>query len=152
MKLNRAMQHQSRTQTRMRMSYLMLALTFITAVAMPDAHATNVKVAQYSTAPHADKISVNLLALQRKAAMQKLSMSTAITNTAIRTQGAAILLDIVMNRIDPAIVQKLKLPGVTIRYASMKYQRVSAVISNPALLYQLANIPEVRSIRPELGL
>ena len=152
MKLNRAMQHQSRTQTRMRMSCLMLALTFITAVATPDAHATNVKVAQYSTAPHADKISVNLLALQRKAAMQQTTLATvAHTNAVTKTQGTGIVLDIIMNRLDPAIMQKLKLPGVAIRYASIKYRRISAVISNPALLYQLANIPEVRSIRPEYG-
>jgi len=130
----------------------MLALTIISGITMQDAGAANTKVAQYSTAPHADKISVNLLALQRKAAMQQTTLAAvAHTNAVTRTQGTGIVLDIVMNRLDPAIVQKLKLPGVTIRYASMKYQRVSAVISNPALLYQLANMPEVRSIRPEYG-
>jgi len=132
-------------------SRLILAAALATAMTTQDACATNAKVMQYSKALHANKISVNLLELERKAATQHLSLSAATTNAAIKTQGSGILLDIVMNRLDPTIVQKLKLPGVAIVFASEKYKRISAVISNPSLLYQLSNIPEVRSIRPEYG-
>jgi len=151
MKLDFKKHSQITGRTFMRTGYLLLAATFITAMSTHDVDAANAKVAQYSKVSYADKISVNLLALERKAALQHTSLSAASTNAVIKTQGAGIVLDIVMNRLDPAILQKLKLPGVTIRYASPKYHRVSAVISDPSLLYQLANMPEVRSIRPEYG-
>jgi len=151
MKLDFKKHSQITGRTFMRTGYLLLAATFITAMSTHDVDAANAKVAQYSKVSYADKISVNLLALERKAALQHTSLSAASTNAVIKTQGAGIVLDIVMNRLDSAILQKLKLPGVTIRYASPKYHRVSAVISDPSLLYQLANMPEVRSIRPEYG-
>jgi len=129
----------------------LLATVFAIGLALQPAEAASTKVAQYSKAPNAAKISVNLLALEKKAATQQTTLSVVARNAAVSTAGAGIVLDIVMNRLDSVVLQKLKLPGVVIRYASEKYKRVSAVISNPALLYQLANIAEVRSIQPEYG-
>jgi len=120
-------------------------------LALQPAEAASTKVAQYSKAPNAAKISVNLLALEKKAATQQTTLSAIARNAAVSTAGAGIVLDIVMNRLDSVVLQKLKLPGVVIRYASEKHKRVSAVITNPVLLYQLANIVEIRSIQPEYG-
>jgi hypothetical protein len=107
----------------------------------------NSKVQQYSSAPQAGKISINLLRLGQQAGQAAMSLSRAAANAG----ASRIKLDLVMNRLDAAVEQKLRLPGVAIDYISARYNRVAATISDPALLLQLANIPEVRSIRREHG-
>jgi len=131
--------------------YLLVAAFFITAALPQMAEAVNAKLTQYSKAPQASKISVNLLALEKKAKARSISFASAAQNTAIQTASGGILLDIVTNRLDAAVLKKISIPGVSIRYSSVKYNRVSVAVNNPALLYQLANIPEIRSIRPEYG-
>jgi len=130
---------------------IFLATLLMAGLSVQTAAASGAKGASYSMAPNAAKISVNLLALEKKAATQQTTLAVVARNAAVSTTGAGIMLDIVLNRLDPVVLQKLKLPGVIIRYASEKYKRVSAVITSPSLLYQLANIAEVRSIQSEYG-
>ncbi len=132
------------------LSYLILIAML--CLSAQKGYAIDAKITQYSKSPFADKIDVNLLALQSKATQQKTSLSAiASTNTAIQTQGANILLDIVMNRIDATTIKRIKQLGVHILFTSKAYHRISASIHNAALLNQLASLPEVRSIRPEYG-
>ena len=111
----------------------LLAIVVSLGLSLQPLEAASTKVAQYSKAANAAKISVNLLAMEKKAATQHTTLSAVARNAPVSTAGTGIVLDIVMNRLDPVVLQKLKLPGVVILYASEKYKRVSVVIINPAL-------------------
>ena len=120
------------------------------------AYAASAKVAQYSNAAEAAKISVNLLAekslIQQQMAIQAPQSPTgAITRAVPQQQASSMALDVVMNRLDNAVIQKMKQLGVNIVFSSVKYLRVSAVIHDPTLLNALAKMPEVRSIQKEYG-
>lgn len=109
------------------------------------------KVARYSTAPEAQKITVNLLRLDHQVRTGGTPLSIAAAAIGIATVGNGIPLEIFTTKINPEVVKKLNLPGVRIRHISMPYQRVSVVIENLALLFPLARIREVRLISPAYG-
>jgi hypothetical protein len=109
------------------------------------------KVAHYSSAPEAQKITVNLLRLDHQVRTGGTPLSIAAAAIGIATVGNGIPLEIFTTKINPEVVKKLNLPGVRIRHISMPYQRVSVVIENLALLFPLARIREVRLISPAYG-
>lgn len=102
-------------------------------------------------APWLGKINANLLCAAAQAEAKGASFADMAARMGIVTVKTGVALDIVTNRLDADVERKLRLPGVTIRYLSVKYHRVAVVISDPMLLYQLAKIPEVRTIMPEYG-
>lgn len=109
------------------------------------------RVEQYSKTPEAAKINVNLLRLDHDMRAKGISLSEAASDKAVIEVAGGIALDIVVDYLDPRVEAKFVLPGVRVRHFSTKYRRVSVVIDDPALLYELAKIPEVRMISPEYG-
>jgi len=101
--------------------------------------------------PSLGKINANLLCAETKAKATGASFTNMAARMGIVTIKGGVVLDIVTSRLDADVERKLRLPGVTIRYLSVKYRRVSVVIRDPSSLYQLARIPEVRTIMPEYG-
>ncbi len=111
----------------------------------------NSKVARYSTAPEAQKITVNLLRLDHQVRTRGTPLPTAAAAIGIGTVGNGIPLEIFTTKLSPEVVQKLNLPGVRVRHVSMPYQRVSVVIEDLSLLFPLARVREVRMISPAYG-
>lgn len=109
------------------------------------------KVARYSSAPEAQKITVNLLRLDYQVRTRGTPLPTAAAAIGIGTIGNGIPLEIFTTKINTEVVQKLNLPGVRVHHVSMPYQRVSVVIEDLALLFPLARIREVRMISPAYG-
>ena len=109
------------------------------------------KVARYSTAPEAQKITVNLLRLDHQVRTRGTPLPTAAAAIGIGTIGNGIPLEIFTTKLNSTVVKKLNLPGVRVRHVSMPYQRVSVVIEDLALLFPLARIREVRMISPAYG-
>ncbi|MEE9293851.1 MAG: hypothetical protein V3W34_02650 [Phycisphaerae bacterium] len=101
--------------------------------------------------PEAAKINANLLQLETKVRAEGMSLTSAIANTGMVMVDNGLLLDIVTSHLDPSVEKKFRIPGVTIRHLSAKYNRVSVVIDDLSLLSALAKIPEVRTISPEYG-
>lgn len=99
----------------------------------------------------ATKIDANLLQLEAKVRVEGMSLTSAIANTGMIMVENGLLLDIVTDHLDPSVEKKFRIPGVTIRHLSAKYNRVSVVIDDLSLLSALAKIPEVRTISPEYG-
>ena len=99
----------------------------------------------------AAKINANLLQLEAKVRAEGMSLTSAIANTGMVMVDNGLLLDIVTNHLDSSVEKKFRIPGVTIRHLSAKYNRVSVVIDDLSLLSVLAKIPEVRTISPEYG-
>ncbi len=92
------------------------------------------KVARYSSAPEAQKITVNLLRLDHQVRTRGTPLSTAAAAIGIGTIGNGVALEIFTTKINSSVVKKLNLPGVRVRHVSMPYQRVSVVIEDLALL------------------
>lgn len=110
------------------------------------------KFGEYSMEfPETKKINLNLLNAEKVARNKGASFSEIAASMGIATDNGSVVLDIVTNRLDASVEKKLRMTGIKIRHVSAKYNRVSAAISNPALLHQLAKIPEVRMIMPEYG-
>ena len=109
------------------------------------------KVERSSKQPEAAKIHVNLLRLEEQVRSEDVSLAEAAAHMGLVTVGSGVLLDILTSHLDPSVAQKFERPGVTVRHVSTKYQRVAVVIDDLALLYELAQIPEVRMISPEYG-
>jgi len=97
------------------------------------------------------KINTNLLCAETKAKATGASFTNVAARMGIVTVKGGVVLDIVTSRLDADVERKLRLPGVTIRYLSARYRRASVIIRDPALLYQLSRIAEVRTIMPEYG-
>lgn len=109
------------------------------------------KVAYYSSAPEAQKITVNLLRLDYQVRTQGTPLPAAAAAIGIDTIGNGIPLEIFTTKINAAVVRKLNLPGVRVHHVSAPYQRVSVIIEDLALLFTLARIREVRMISPAYG-
>jgi hypothetical protein len=109
------------------------------------------KVARYSSAPEAQKITVNLLRLDYQVRTRGTPLPTAAAAIGIDTIGNGVPLEIFTTKINAEVVKKLNLPGVQVRHVSAPYHRVSVVIEDLALLFPLARIREVRMISPAYG-
>ncbi|ETW98200.1 MAG: hypothetical protein ETSY1_19740 [Candidatus Entotheonella factor] len=109
------------------------------------------KAARYTSAPEAQKITVNLLRLDHQVRTRGTPLPTAAAAIGIGTIGNGVPLEIFTTKINSAVVKKLHLPGVRVRHVSKPYQRVSVVIEDLALLFPLARIREVRMISPAYG-
>lgn len=112
---------------------------------------TDSKRAQYSQAPGAEKIDVNLLRLEQQVRGENLSLRQAAQKLGILTAGGGMMLDIVTHDIGPGDKHKFQLQGVDMRHFSPRYNRVSVNVRDLDQLYKLAALPEVRSIAPEYG-
>lgn len=113
--------------------------------------AGNPKMKAYRERPEAVKINAKLLELEHKVRTEGASIEAMASQMGIARFGDAVLLDLVTVRDDAEITEKLRLPGVTLRHASIRYGRISAAIDDLTLLYSLAKLPEVRLILPEYG-
>ena len=132
---------------------LLAALLCLTPIALSACSAPpgHPKVARYSSAPEAQKITVNLLRLDYQVRTQGDPLPTAAAAIGIGTVGNGVPLEIFTTKISPDVVKKLNMPGVWVRHVSTPYQRVSVVIEDLALLFPLARIREVRMIAPAYG-
>lgn len=103
--------------------------------------------------PWLGKINGNLLCAKVKAEMKGVSFAAMAAQMGIVTAKEGVVLDIVTNpfNTEADIKQKLQFPGVSIQFISAKYHRVSLIIHDSALLYQLAKLTDVRTIMPEYG-
>jgi len=101
--------------------------------------------------PWRAKIDSNVLCAVAKAREEHWSFSQAAARMGMQSNANGVALDIVMNRLDGRVQDKLNIAGVSITFLSETYKRVSIVIQDANLLDQLAAIPEVRSIKAEYG-
>ncbi len=105
--------------------------------------ASNPKIERFSDHRNAAKISTALL---------EITHPLSGTVSAQGRSGEPVFLDVVLNPSDTDVKQILAgIKGVAVRHFSEKYLRVSLEIVDLKLLFTLANLPEVRSIRPEYG-
>jgi len=109
------------------------------------------KIQPFSRSTSTVKISNNLLCAAKIAEIKRKSFADVASGMGILTVNGGVAIDIVMNSISPYIEKKLKIPGVTIRYISKRYKRVYAVVNDPNALYEIAEIPEVKTIMAEYG-
>ena len=132
---------------------LLAALLCLTPIALSSCSSSSghPKIARYSSAPEAQKITVNLLRLDYQVRTQGAPLPTAAAAIGIGTVGNGVPLEIFTTTINPEVVKQLNLPGVWVRHISTPYRRVSVVIEDLALLFPLARIREVRMIAPAYG-
>lgn len=130
----------------------MACALFTVLLTMPSqaALADHPKVEQYSKVAAAEKINVNLLRLEHEVRTKRLSLTAAADNAITITDGG-MLLDIITDDLDAGVRQKFQRPGVIVRHISEQYRRVSLTVNDPALIFELAKIPEVRMISPGYG-
>jgi hypothetical protein len=125
------------------------ALVVILTPAMTSAD--NAKVRSYAKAPHAEKINTNLLELEDQVRQGAISLSRAATRMAIQTTGEGIQVDIVMNRIDDDVLAAMREMGLSIQYVSEAHRRLTAIVDDLAVLYEVAALEAVEMIMPEYG-
>jgi len=109
------------------------------------------KIKPSDSMPWRDKINANLLCAETKAYTANISFVDMAAQMGMVIAKGGVTLDVTTSRLDDDIKRKLAIKGVTITFTSVKYNRLSLIICNPALLDQLARIPEVRMIMPEYG-
>lgn len=133
---------------------MMLAVVIcLVLVALSSCHSPSEpsKVEHYSSAPEAQKITMNLLRLDHQVRTRGTPLSTAAAAMGIGTIGNGVPLEIFTTKLNAQVVKKLNMPGVRVRHVSMPYQRVLVVLEDLALLFPLARIREVRMISPAYG-
>jgi len=110
------------------------------------------KLAVFSAAmPGDEKISTNLLYVEKLAKSRKGSFVNVAARAGMLIDQGGVVVKILLSRIDSETEKKLRKTGVRIRHLSITYKRVSVVISKPAQLHLIAVISEVRRIDPEYG-
>ena len=131
---------------------MILILVVTTSCAGPDpATMPYAKPEPTKMTPSQRKIDAKLLRLDHQVRKEGVSITAAAASMGVLTTGDRVLLDIVIDRQATDIAAKLSRPGVLLKHVSTTYGRVSAAINDPALLYELAALPEVRMIMPEYG-
>ncbi|PON17743.1 hypothetical protein C2W62_11550 [Candidatus Entotheonella serta] len=128
-----------------------LTALFMVALTTPQASADNAKVEAFSTAPYAEKINLNLLNLEDQVQQGTMSLSRAATEMAIHTSGSGLQVEIVMNHVDDDVLDEMREMGVSIQYVSTTHRRVTAVVDDIAVLYDVAALEAVEMILPEYG-
>jgi PKD repeat protein len=123
----------------------------MTVVTPPHAAAENAKVEAFSHAPYAEKINLNLLDLENQVRHGATSLTRAATRMAMNTAGEGIRVDIVMNRVDEDVLDELRDLGLFIQHVSETHRRISAVVDDIAVLYDVAELETVEMIMPEYG-
>lgn len=134
-----------------RLSLFVAAALWISALPACQVQSVHRKVMPYATAASAEKIDRNLLRLEADVRSGGKRLDTAAAEMGIKTVSGRLRLDIITQPLDASIVRKLQLSGVVVHDVSFRYQRVSVTIADPALIYDLAQIPEVRMILPDYG-
>ena len=125
---------------------------FLLVALVPHASsAGNPKLAPYSKAPEAEKISLNLLQLEQDIRHQHLSLTRAAASRALATQGHGLRLDILTRHLNAHVEAELVQAGAQILHLSPSHQRVTVSVQDPAVIHQLARIPDVLMISPDYG-
>lgn len=132
-----------------RLSLLVAAILWMVTLPACQAQSIPPKALPHTTAAGAEKIDVNLLRLDADVRRGGKRLDTAAAEMGMKTVSGHLRLDVIVQPLDASIVRKIQLPGVLVHHVSLRYQRVSVVIVDLALLYDLAQIPEVRMILPE---
>ena len=70
---------------------------------------------------------------------------------AMNTVGEGIRVDIVMNRVDDSVLDDMRDMGLSIQRVSETHRRISAVVDDIAVLYDVAELEAVEMIMPEYG-
>jgi len=97
------------------------------------------------------KISANLLCAEIKSRAANMSFVDMAAQMGMAIAKGGVTLDVTTSRLDDDVKRKFSMRGVSITFISAQYKRLSLIIRDPALLEQLARIPEVRMIMPEYG-
>jgi hypothetical protein len=116
-----------------------------------DASAAHAKVEAFSKAPHAEKINVNLLNLAQQVQQGATSLTRGASRMAMRTAGAGIRVDIVMHHIDEDVLDNMRDMGLSMQHVSETHRRISAVVDDIDVLYDVAELEAVEMIMPEYG-
>lgn len=111
------------------------------------------KPVQPQKSPWLRKINANLLCAATTAESRGAAFADIAARMGMMTVKTGVMLDIVTNPLaaNADVKRKLHLPGVSVQLISAKYHRASLSIHDSTLLYQLAKMPEVRTIMPEYG-
>jgi len=118
-------------------------LLFLLLFAPLQVWASSPKVERFSDHRNAAKISTSLL---------EPSLQSSNAGAALGRSSEPILLDVVLNPSDLNVLQLIaQIQGVEVRHFSEKYQRISLSVVDSELLFTLASLAVVRSIRPEYG-
>ncbi|ETW98199.1 MAG: hypothetical protein ETSY1_19735 [Candidatus Entotheonella factor] len=121
------------------------------ALTPPPAWAENAKFAVFSDVPHAEKIHANLLDLDAQVQQETLPLPEVATRMAMNTAGEGIQVDLVMNRVDDGVLDDLRDMGLSIQHVSPTHRRITAIIDDIAVLYDVAELDAVEMILPEYG-
>lgn len=97
------------------------------------------------------KINGQLLRLDQRVRTEGDSIVAAAAGMGFMTTEDSVLLDISIDRNAVNIARKLSRHGAQLKHVSIRYGRVSAAINDVALLYELADLPEVHMIMPQYG-
>jgi len=109
------------------------------------------KIKASGSMPWRIKISANLLCAETKSRTANISFVDMASQMGMVISKGGVTLDVATSRLDDDVKRKFAIKGITITFISVKYNRLSLIIRNPALLDQLARIPEVRMIMAEYG-
>lgn len=127
------------------------AALFVATLTPPHALGQSAKVAAFSDAPYAEKINANLLGLEDRVQQGAMSLSRAATRMAMNTAGEGVQVEIVMNHVDDGVLDDMHDMGLSIQHVSKTHRRVSAVVDDIAVLYDVAALEAVEMILPEYG-
>ncbi len=128
-----------------------LAALFMVALAPPHISAENAKIEAFSKAPYAEKINANLLDIEDQVRQGATSLTRAATGMAMRTANGGIQVEIVMNRVDDGVLDDMRDIGLSIQHVSETHRRVTAVVDDIAVLYDVAELEAVEMVLPEYG-
>jgi len=128
-----------------------VAALWMGALAPPQTWAENAKIEAFSKAPHAEKINANLLDLEAQVRQGAMSLARAATRMAMHTARGGIQVEIVMNRVDDRVLDDMRDMGLSIQHVSETHRRVTAVVDDIAVLYDVAALAAVEMILPEYG-
>jgi hypothetical protein len=128
-----------------------VAALLMVALTPSHASADDAKVEAFSNAPHAVKINANLLNLENQVRQGAMSLTRAATRMAMHTAGEGIEVDIVMHDVDDDVLDDMRQMGLSIQHVSKRHRRITAVVDDIAVLYDVAELEAVEMIMPEYG-
>ena len=128
-----------------------VAALFMVALNPLQASAQSAKFSVFNEIPHAEKINANLLELEDQVQQGAMSLTRAAARMAMNTTGEGIQVDIVMRRVDDAALDDMRDMGLSIQHVSAAHRRVTAVVDDIAVLYDVAELEAVEMILPEYG-
>ena len=128
-----------------------IAGLLIAALAPTLALAQSAKVEAFAKTLQAEKIHLNLLQLETYIQQRAMSFTQAATRMAMQASGEGVQVDILMHHIDEGALDDMRAMGLSIQHVSATHRRITAVVDNMAVLYDVARLDAVEMIMPEYG-